>query len=116
MRNELRRVQSNSFSFLQCVRGTWACVTSKPSFTSPPLYRSRLNRAFLGQKHPPGPDLGKDDRGAEAIPIDMGPLRSEPRQDLSVGDKEDFGIYAELGDSDGFRASLFYIRNLGSHP
>jgi hypothetical protein len=100
---------------MQCIRGTRACVTSKPLSTSP-LYCSRLNRAFLAQKHPPGPDLGKDDRGAEVIPIDMGSPQSEPQQDPSVGDKEDFGIYAEMRDSDEFRMSLSYIRTLRSHP
>jgi hypothetical protein len=86
-------------------------VTSKP-LSSSSLYCSRLNRAFLARKHPSGPDLWKDDRGAEDIPIVMGHPQSEPQQDHSVGDKEDFGIYAELRESDKFRTSLFLHSHL----
>ena len=45
----------------------------------------------------------------------MGTPQSGPQVDSSVGDKEDFGIYAELSESDTFRTSLSYIGTLRSH-
>jgi hypothetical protein len=88
-------------------------VTSE--LLSTPLSCSRLNRAYLARKHPLWLNPGKDDRGAEVIPIAMGTPQSGPQLDSSVGDKEDFGIYAELSESDTFRTSLSYIGTLRSH-
>src|ERR1700760_1369481 len=112
----LRTAITNIFNliyFIQCVSGTWACVTSK-LLSNPTLSRSCLNRACLACKHPQGPDLGKDDRGAEVIPIVMGAPQSG-QLDSSVGDREDFGIYAELRESDKSRTSLSYIGTLRCH-
>jgi len=67
------------------------------------------------RKHLPGPDIGKDDRGTEVIPIVMGAPQSGPQVDSSVGDKEDFGIYAELRESDRSRTSLSYIGTWRCH-
>jgi hypothetical protein len=99
--------------FIQCVSGTWACVTSK-LLSDPTLSCSRLNWACLAREHPPGPDLGEDDRGAEVIPIVMRAPQSG-QLDSSVGDKEALGIYAELRESDKFRTSLSYIGILRCH-
>jgi hypothetical protein len=75
----------------------------------------RLNRAYLARKHPLGLDLGKDDRGAEVIPIAMETSQSGRQLNSSLGDKEDFGIYAELRESDTFRTSLSYTGTSRSH-
>ncbi|KAF8504504.1 hypothetical protein F5888DRAFT_1799202 [Russula emetica] len=61
----------------QCISGAWACLT---------IY-----------EHQPGPELGKDDREAEDIPIFLGVPQNE--LDSSVGHEENLGTYAELRGS-----------------
>jgi len=58
----------------QCISGAWACLT---------IY-----------EHQPGPELGKDDREAEDIPIFLGVPQNE--LDSSVGHEENLGTYAKL--------------------
>ena len=67
-------------------------------------------------EHQPGPEFGKDDRGAKDIPIVLGVAQSEP--DSSVGHKEDLGTYAELRGSveDSIsRTSLSHMGTLQCH-
>lgn len=63
----------------QCISGTWACLTT--------------------YEHQPGPESGKDNRGAKDMPIALGVPQNE--LDSSVGHKEDLGTYAELRGSVG---------------
>jgi hypothetical protein len=67
---------------------------------------------FLGYEHQPGPELEKDDRGAEDIPIVLGVPQNE--LDSSVGHKEDLGTYAELRESVGDSISRTSLSLMGT--
>jgi hypothetical protein len=90
-------------------------LTSK-LLSTPPSSCSRLHRTYLAYEHQPGPELGKDDRGAKDIPIILGDPPNE--LDSSVGHKEDLGTYAELRgpvEDSISRTSLSHMGTLHRH-
>ncbi|KAI0266349.1 hypothetical protein BC834DRAFT_842993 [Gloeopeniophorella convolvens] len=79
----------------QCAEGTWACMTTR-------------NRR-------PGRDPVKDSRVTQLVPLVAKPSKSESLSASAAEEREEFGIYAQLGKSEEGKPPPLSLRMYGGY-